>query len=208
MAWYDFALGVPYGVASSLGVVPGTKDIANTIGGLANESPSAIKRRELLNEQGAASGNLADMLTGQYGGLSQESVGARNYLRDIASGKSSVSREQLRQGLGSNLASMRSMAASASPQNSAMAARTAMMAGGRAATGMSGQAAMAGIQERQAAQAALAQMLTAQQGQAIQGANAAHGNAISAYGNVTPDKSWLEKWGPAIMGGAQLAAGA
>lgn len=181
-------------------------DVKNKLGGLAAESPSAIKQRELLNEQGGNASNLASMLTGEYAGLSQESQNSRNGLRDIIAGKNSISGEQLRQGLAGNLSNMRAMAASAAPQNAASAARTAMMAGGRAATGLSGQAAMAGLQERQNAQQALAQMLTTQQGQAIQGANQAQGNAINAYGNVTPDKSWLEKWGPAITGAASLAA--
>lgn len=184
------------------------KDAVDAVGGIADESPSAIKRREMLNEQGANAGNFADMLTGSALGLQQESLGARNNLRDIASGKVSLSREQLRQGLGGNLANMRSMAASASPQNSALAARTAMMAGGRAATGLSGQTAAAGIAERQAAMNGLAQMLTAQSGQAINGVNGSRGNAIQAFGNVTPDKSWLEKYGPMIQAGASLAAGA
>jgi Chaperone of endosialidase len=86
-------------------------------------------------------GQMADRYGRQFGGL------ANQYGR-IARGEDSISAEQLRQGLQQNQATQMSMAAGAAPQNAAMAARTAMMNAGRMGAGMSGQAAMAGLQER------------------------------------------------------------
>ena len=94
-------------------------------------------------------------LNRQYGQLGQK------YGR-IANGLDSISAEQLRQGLQQNQASQMSMAAGAAPQNQAMAQRTAMMNAGRQGMGLSGQQAMAGLQERRDA---LAGQLGAMQGQ-------------------------------------------
>ena len=71
------------------------------------------------------------------------------------------------------------MAASASPANAAMAARTAATQMGRLGAGMSGAAAMAGIQERNAAQQALNDSILRQQQLQLQGALGARQNAIA-----------------------------
>lgn len=168
--------------------------------------PTADAKRDALNQQGAAASGFADQGQQGYGQMTAEAQQARDYLRKIASGQESLSGEQLRQGLQQNLAAQRSMAASASPQNSAMAARTAAIQGGRLGAGMSGAAAMAGIQERRAAQEGLSNMILGQRGQDIQVANGARGNAISGYGGVQPAGSWLDRYGNAVVGG--LAAGA
>jgi hypothetical protein len=71
---------------------------------------------------------------------------------------------------------------------------------------MAGQQAIAGLQERQQAQQALAQMLMQQRQQELQAALGSRQNAISAYGGVTPEGSFLDKWGGAISGAAAIAA--
>lgn len=93
------------------------------------------------------------------------------------------------------------MAASASPQNQAMAARTAAMQMGRQGMGMSGQAAMAGLQERNQAQQQLGSMILGQRGQDAQVATGSRGNAIAGYGGVKPEGSMLDKWANPIAGG-------
>ena len=88
-----------------------------------------------------------------------------------------------------------------------MAARTGAMQMGRLGSGMSGQAAMAGIQERSEAQKALSDMMMKQQALHMQGALQSRQNAIGAYGGGQVEKSWGEKWGPAIGQGISAMAG-
>jgi len=173
------------------------------------ESASATQQRNDLNKTGDAANRFANYAQGGYQNLGVESQSVRDALRRQAQGQDSLSSEQLRQGLGQQLAAQRSMAASASPQNAAMAARTGAMQMGRAQAGMTGQAAMAGIAERNAAQQALAQMLMQQRQQDLQAALGSRGNAVSAFGGVSPEKSGLEKAQPLISaagGAAALAA--
>lgn len=175
------------------------------IGKLDDESASAQQQRADLNQQGQAAGAFAGLGEQGFQQLGAEAQQSRDFLRRLASGEESLSKEQLRQGLQQNVAAQRSMAASALPQNAAMAARTAANNMGRLGAGMSGQAAMAGIAERQAAQQALAQMIMQQRQQDLQAAINSRGNAINAFGGITPEKSWLDKWGGAIASGAALA---
>lgn len=170
-------------------------------GGYSNASLSAAR-----GQQAGSASNFAGVGEQGYGAMTAEAQQARDYLRGLASGQNSLSSEQLRQGLQQNLATQRSMAASASPQNSAMAARTAANNMGRANAGMSGQAATAGIQERNAAQQALNQMIMQQRQQDATVAMGSRQNAINAYGGVEPEKDVIEKYGPAFAGG--VAAGA
>ncbi len=72
-------------------------------------------------------------------------------MRRRAMGENSLVGEQLRQNMERQRSQMMSAAAGAAPGNSAMAARNAMMAAGRAGTAMSGQAAAARIAEQNAA---------------------------------------------------------
>lgn len=194
MAWYDY--------------IPSVAAIKYGYGKLkdATTDPTADAQRQDLNNQGAAASGFADQGQQGYGAMTAEAQQARDYLRKIASGQESLSGEQLRQGLQQNMSAQRSMAASASPQNQAMAARTAAMNMGRLGAGMSGQAALAGIQERRAAQEGLSNMILGQRGQDIQVANGARGNAISGYGGAKPEGSFMDKYGNMIVGG--LAAGA
>jgi hypothetical protein len=165
-----------------------------------DESQSAKDKRNDLNNQGAASAVLADSAGGGYQQLGNEAAGVRGMLNDQASGRVSLSGEQLRQGLQQNMSAQRSMAASASPQNAAMAARTAAIQGGRMGAGMSGQAALAGIQERRSGQDALAKMILEQRQQDANVALGARQNATQAYGGTTPEGTALDKMAPLING--------
>jgi hypothetical protein len=173
---------------------------------LGQDSASAVQQREQLAGQGAAASGFADQGQANYGAMTAEAQQMREALRRRAGGQDSMSSEQLRQGLQQQLAQQRSMAAGAAPQNAAMAARTAAMGMGRASSGMAGQAAMAGIAERQGAEKQLADMIMGGRQQDMGVALGSRQNATSAYGGVTPEKSWMEKYGPAIVGGATMAA--
>lgn len=140
---------------------------------------------------------------GQQGRFSYNRLGTAldteaERLRRQANGQDSMSALQLRAGLDQTLGQQRSMAASAAPQNQAMAninaSRNAMTLG----SGVSGQTAMAGIAERAAAGDALGRMLLEQRRQE-------QANAQFGYGNMKPGRSWLDRFGGAIQSGAQLA---
>lgn len=169
-----------------------------------NEANAA--QRDRLNQQGDQASQFAEFGQNGFGAMTNESTQARDYLRRLATGHDSLSREQLRQGMQQNIAAQRSMAASASPQNGPMAARTAMMNAGRIGAGMSGAAALAGIQERQAAQQGLANMIMQERGQNLQAALGSRQNAIGAFGGVTPEQSFLEKYANPITGGLGAVA--
>lgn len=171
-----------------------------------DESQSSIDKRDDLNEQGSRSSNFADAGELGYGATGAEAQQARNYLRDLAQGKNSLASEQLRQGLQQQQAQQMSMAAGAPTGSGPMAARTAMMGMGRASSAMAGNAAMAGIAERAAAQKAWSDAILGARGQDLQASLGGRQNAIGAYSGVTPDKSFLDKWGGAILGGASIAA--
>lgn len=174
--------------------------------GGAADSKSAQEKAAILQQQGTAAGGFADQGQAGYGAMSTESAAARDYLRRLASGEQSVSAEQLRQANEQNLSTQRSFAASASPQNAPMAARNAMMNMNRANVGLAGQQAVAGLQERQGAQKALMDSILQQRQQDAQVALGSRGNAVSSFGGATPDKSWLEKYGPSIASGAAAIA--
>jgi len=167
------------------------------------------RRRNLLYGQAAEAGGEADESYTSYRGLGDRGLGALDYLQGQAQGLNSVSAEQLRQGLQQNMAAQQSMAAGASPQNAAMAARTAAIQSARLGAGLAGQQSIAGLQERQQAQAAYASLLQGLRGQDLSAALGSRQNAMTGYGaaNVgAPQKSWLEQYGPAIQGGLQAYA--
>lgn len=172
-----------------------------------DESQGAVDQRNNINAQSAAASGFANEGQAGYGAMTQEAQASRDYLRRVATGQEpSLAGEQLRQGLQQNVAAQRSMAASAAPGNAAMAARTAAMQTGRLGAGMSGAAALAGMQERQAAQQALADMIMKQRGQDMQVGLGSRQNAITGYGGVTPEKSFGDKYLQAISAGAGLAS--
>lgn len=172
-----------------------------------DESQGAIDQRDNMNNQSGMASAFADQGQQGYGALGQEAQASRDYLRRVATGQEpSVAGEQLRQGLQQNMSAQRSMAASAAPGNQAMAARSAANNMNRAGIGMSGQAALAGMQERQAAQQALADMILKQRQQDMQVALGSRQTAISGYGGITPAKSFGDKYLNAISAGAGLAS--
>jgi hypothetical protein len=171
-----------------------------------DESASTVEKRKDLNQQGEAAGHFANFGQDSYGAMTTEASGVRDALRRRAMGQDSLSAEQLRQGLGQQLSMQRSMAASASPQNAPMAARTAAMQMGRASSGMAGNAAMAGIQERSQAEKALADMILQQRQQDANVALGSRQNATGAYGGVTPEGTTLQKLTPFIQAGAGAAS--
>lgn len=82
-----------------------------------------------------------------------------------------------------------------------------MIQAGRASSAMSGNAAMARIAEQQAAQKAWADSILGARAQDLQASLGSRQNAINAFGGVTPEGSFLDKWGNAIATGAGLASG-
>lgn len=174
--------------------------------GVGSGDPSNQDRNELRQNAGQA-GAFGQQLAGNYaanqGGINQ-SIDA---LRALANGQNSVSAEQLRQGLQQQLAAQQSMAAGASPQNAAMAARVAMNNMNRAAYGMAGQQALAGLQERNQAQQALGQLQLGQSGQNLQGALGGFGAANQGYGYAVqnPQKTAGDLLMKAIAGGGNAA---
>lgn len=190
------------------GIGGGISDAYNAVTG----DPGADderKRKELLYQQAQRSGSFADRNERGFGALGARGAGALDDLQGIAQGRNSYSAEQLRQGLQQGLAAQQSMAAGASPRNAAGAARTAAIQMGRLGAGLAGQQSLAGIQERQQAQMAYANLLQGLRGQDLQGVLGARGTAMGGYGAQNagaPEKSWLEKYGPAIQSGAAIAA--
>lgn len=168
------------------------------------------QRKAQLYGQAEAAGNFANTGETGYGKLGWESALARDALRDQATGKTSVTGDLLRQGLAQQVAQQRSMAAGAAPSMQAMAARTAMMNANRANTAFAGQQAMAGLQERMAAQKALADAIAQQRALEAQVALGSRQTATQGYGAGNagaPEKSWLEKYGPMVVGAFGGGAG-
>lgn len=195
--WGNAAGGAASGAAAGAALGPYGAIAGGLIGGAlgyfrhGESAGDAARRRALLGLGGAGAAN--------YGRLGGALDAEAEYMRRIARGQESVSAEQLRQGLQQNLSAQQSMAASAAPQNAAMAglqaSRNAMSLG----SGLAGQQAIAGIQERQAAQNALAQMLLRQREQELAAVNAGYGT-----GGATSPPSWLDQWGGAVKGVAGL----
>lgn len=209
MSWYDWVIPA-YGASKwAVEQIPGASDaikkVTNKVKGLTDESDSATQQRENLNKQAGQAGSFADELQRGYSGITGEGQDARGFLRDQAMGKNSLSAEQLRQGLQQQQAQMQSTAAGAPATSAPMAARTAMLGMGRAASGMAGQSAMAGVAERAAAQKAWADAIAQQRQQDLQGALQARQSAISGYQDITPDKSTMEKWAAPLTGAASVA---
>ena len=162
--------------------------------------------RNALQQNAQQQGGFGQQLQNQYMQNQAGIANTQGMLNALASGQNSVSAEQLRQGLQQAQGQQMSMAASASPQNQAMAARNAMMNSGNIASGMMGQQAMAGLQERQNALNTLSQMQMQQAGQNIQGAGAF--GQLANYGLGTDLQNPQKTWGSLIGGALGGAAGA
>ena len=212
MGWTDiaggFALGGPIGAAAGAldpnlmgDIKGGLKDI-----GLGGASSSDEQKMNNLNGVGAGAMGFAGQAQGDYNNLTGQGQRALSGLSDIANGQRSVSAEQLRQGLQQNLASQQAAAASAAPGNSAMAARNAAMNMNRAAYGLSGQQAVAGLAERNQAQGQDANLLGQMRGQDVQGAVGGYNAASGAYGgglNGQRDPTIAQQWAPIVQGVAK-----
>lgn len=173
--------------------------------GIGSGDPSNQYRNAVNNVGNQAGqfgqGNALDYRANQAG-LNQSIANmgqTQNYFQNQMNGNNSVSAMQLQQGLQQGLAQQQAMAASASPNNAAMAARNAAMNMGRMSSGEMGQQAMAGLQERnQAAQGlnqaqqAQGQLQLGQSGQNMQGALGGYNAATGAYGQAlgTPQQTW------------------
>jgi hypothetical protein len=202
MAWWKNPLNA---------LLPPTALFDSTRGSLAEKAfadPGADQERErrrLLYEQGGKSAAFADQGESNYNALTGRGTAGLDYLQGQMMGQNSVSAEQLRQGLQQSLAAQSSFAAGASPRNAAMAARTAAIQSARLGAGMSGQAALAGLQERNQAAQLFGQQLGQMRGQDLNAALQARQSANAAYGAyttpMTPEPSWLEKYGPSIRDG-------
>ena len=131
--------------------------------------------------QSGAAGRFATQGEQGYGRMTGELDADREFLRRLRAGQNSISAEQLRQGLQQNLAGMQSMAAGARPGMQPMAARTAMIQGARLGGGLAGQQALAGIAERNAAAAQLANMNIQQRGQDMQVGLGGRQNALQGF---------------------------
>jgi hypothetical protein len=172
-----------------------------------DDSQSAVDQRADLKDSAYKADAFASRGEENYAAMTAEAAKRRAYLERLASGQDSVSAEQLRQGLQQNLSAQRSMAAGAAPANAAMAARTAAMQSARLGSGLAGQQATAGLLERQAAEKALADMIMQQRQQDISVGLGSRQNGNQALGAIAPEKSDLEKYGGAIIGGASLLTG-
>ena len=151
-----------------------------------------------VNNADNALGATAQQTSANYG----RDVGALNSnvqgLQAIANGQNSVSALQLRQSLQQNQAAQQSMAASAAPQNAAMAARTAAIQSGVLGAGLAGQQAVAGLQERNQAQQQLGSLLLGQRGQDLSASNQANGQVLQAG----PGQSWYQQYAQPVIGAA------
>jgi len=209
MSWYD-DLGKDYPVPG-IGV-PGDSDPQYAdFGGRAfkwlDQDPGAeaekLRKQQLYGQAGQA-GSFANFGQAGYSQLGQQGNGALAALQRQAQGQDSVSAEQLRQAMQANLAQQRSLAAGASPQNAAMAARTAAIQSGRINAGMAGQQATAGLAERNQAQQQYGQLLQGLRQQDLNAALGSRQTAVSAYSAQNAgekEKGNAEKYGPMIEGG-------
>ncbi len=174
------------------------------------DAPLEAQRKRRLQQQAASAGAFADNAAGGYNQLGRQGNRALSALQATANGQNSVSGEQLRQGLMQQQGQLQSMAAGAAPGNAAMAARTAMIQSARLSSGLAGQQAIAGLQERNQAQQQYAGLLQGLRGQDLQGTLGGRQAAIQGYGAANagqPAPSILQQYGPAVLAGAQMVAG-
>lgn len=197
------------GTAIGAGVGGLIGGVGGLLGGGGGDDNAEKRRKNWLYHQAAEAGGEGDETYQSYRDLGARGNGALDALQAQAQGQNSISAEQLRQALGQNLAAQRSMAASAAPQNAAMAARTAAIQSARLGSGLAGQQALAGLQERNQAQAAYGNLLQGLRGQDLNAALGSRQNALAGYGAANagpPQKSWIEQYGPAIQGGLSAFA--
>lgn len=160
-------------------------------------------RKDLLSQQAALGGKFADQSEKNYATLGQQGYRLLGDLRNQASGQNSVSAEQLRQALQQNQAQQMSMAQGGNPQDATSRARTAAIQSARLGSGLAGQQAVAGLQERNQAVSQAGQLVQGLRGQDLQGSLGGRQAAITGYGGggpAQPEKSDIERYGPAAIG--------
>lgn len=177
------------------------------LGGRFTADPGAIAdaaRKQQLYGQAANASQFADQAQQGYGAYGAQGNDALRDLRAQANGQRSISAMQLQQGLQQNLAAQQAQAAGAAPQNQAMAARTAAIQSGRLGSGLAGQQALAGLQERNQAQQQYGTLLQGLRGQDMNAALQSRQAAVNGYGAGAvgaPEKTNVDKYGGAIMAG-------
>lgn len=200
---YRNAQGAPVG--GGTGGASGTEALQQQTG-LGSPFPTSDElRKRLLSQQGGRAGMFADQSQQRYEQYGQQAGGALAGLQAQANGQNSVSALQLRQGLQQNLAAQRAQAASAAPQNAAMAARTAAIQSSRLGAGLAGQQAVAGLQERNQAQQNYGQLLQGLRGQDLNAATSGRAAAANAYGagsSGPPAPGWWDQNGKYVTAGA------
>lgn len=188
--------GLGAGIGSSAGSIPG---VGGLVGGALGLDFNRLAKAEELYGGVDPSGDLRRAAYGSerfgmqgrqgYGQMTGALQGQRDYLNRLMQGQDSMSAEQLRQGLQQVQNQQMSMAAGARPSNAAMAARNASLGAALAGGGMSGQAAMAGIAERQAANQALSQLNLGQRQQDLNAALGGQQNALTGYGAIEQNRT-------------------
>lgn len=176
------------------GAVSGAPLVGGLAGGLAGLNFNRLGQAEKLYGGVDPQGNMGRASFGAerfgvqgqqgYGAMSDQLALQRGLLKRQALGRDSLSAEQLRQSTDALRSQQIGMAAGASPSNAGMAAREASMNAAMIGGGLAGQQALAGIQERQAAQAALGQLNLGQRQQDLNAALGGQQNAISGYGGI------------------------
>jgi hypothetical protein len=126
---------------------------------LNNDLLPGYQQRDASYQQAMAQG-----LAGQTD-LRQRQGTLADYLGGLVQGKDSLSAQQLRQGADKSLQQQQALQASAAPGNQALAARMASQNAGRIGMDLTGQTAMSGIAERQAAANSLSGLLGGARGQ-------------------------------------------
>lgn len=176
--------------------------------GLYGNQPSDQAKIDRLNGVGSQGMNFAGDARANYNNMTQRLNGSLDYLQGQMQGKNSIAGEQLRQGLQQTQAQQQSLAASASPNDAPMAAFAAGNNMARLGYGMSGQQALAGIAERNAAAQQYASLLGASRGQDLQGTLGGYNVGLGAYGgglNAQRDPTLVGQLAPAVMGFASMA---
>lgn len=152
-----------------------------------------------------ALGGFADDAQASYGQTSEQMDAMQAQLAARAQGQGLVAPSQMRAALGQIYGQQASAVASASPRNSPMLARQAMIEGGLANMAAANQGAIAGAQEQQQAQLALGQLLAQRRALDAQAVLQARGAAQQTYAqNAERDKGFLGKYGGAIASGLAL----
>ncbi len=216
MAWNDYRSNLQRAIDYKTQNPQGGNGLGSQIGGALNAiglngaSPSDQAKMDRLNGVGSQGMGFAGDARANYNMLTGRLGGALDYLDGQMRGRNSVAGEQLRQGLQQNIGAQRSLAASASPNDAAMAAFGAGNNIARLGYGMSGQQALAGIAERNAAAQQYASLLGQARGQDLQGTLGGYGVANQSYGsglNAQRDPTFADQFLlPAMNGFTAIAA--